>query len=46
MAILGISSALLGGANMVKGSTRVLIGGWIAMACTYGIGRAFGASTI
>ena len=39
----GALGALLGGANLFKGGARVVIGGWLAMAVTYGIGRAFGA---
>jgi VIT1/CCC1 family predicted Fe2+/Mn2+ transporter len=35
--------AYLGGANKLVGALRVLLGGWIAMAITYGIGMAFGA---
>ena len=34
----------LGGASMLKGGARVVLGGWIALAITYGIGRAFGAN--
>ncbi|KAL3157938.1 hypothetical protein ABBQ32_012340 [Trebouxia sp. C0010 RCD-2024] len=39
----GSLGAWLGGASMVKGGARVILGGWIALAITYGIGRAFGA---
>ena len=38
----GIISAWLGGAQRVKASIRVLLGGWIAMAVTFGVGRLFG----
>ena len=40
----GGMGACLGGANKIVGALRVLLGGWIAMAITYGIGMAFGAS--
>lgn len=39
----GSLGAWLGGANMFKGAARVILGGWIALGITYGIGRAFGA---
>jgi len=39
----GIIGAVLGGANWVKGGSRVIVGGWAAMGITYGIGRAFGS---
>ncbi len=41
LAAFGIIGALLGGANWLKGGARVIVGGWIAMGITYGIGRAF-----
>jgi VIT1/CCC1 family predicted Fe2+/Mn2+ transporter len=43
---LGLSGALgayLGGARMHIAAVRVLIGGWVAMGITYGIGALFGA---
>ena len=39
----GALGAFLGGANLFKGAARVIIGGWLAMGITYGIGRGFGA---
>ena len=39
----GCLGAGLGGANLLKGASRVTLGGWIALGITYGIGRAFGA---
>ena len=36
--------AWLGDANVFKGGARVLVGGSLAMAITYGIGRAFGGA--
>jgi len=39
----GALGAGLGGANMLKGAARVILGGWIALGITYGIGRAFGS---
>lgn len=41
LAGFGILGAVLGGANWLRGGTRVVIGGWVAMAITYGAGRAF-----
>jgi VIT1/CCC1 family predicted Fe2+/Mn2+ transporter len=40
----GALGASLGGASVVKGALRVLIGGWLAMAITFGIGYAFNVS--
>jgi VIT1/CCC1 family predicted Fe2+/Mn2+ transporter len=37
----GAMGAYLGGAHKLLGAMRVLLGGWIAMAATYGLGRAF-----
>lgn len=39
----GSLGAWLGGASLLRGGARVVLGGWIALAITYGIGRAFGA---
>jgi VIT1/CCC1 family predicted Fe2+/Mn2+ transporter len=36
--LFGGSGAWLGGASVPKGALRVLLGGWLAMALTYGIG--------
>lgn len=44
MAGFGIAGALLGGANPFRGGVRVVVGGWVAMGITYGIGRAFGST--
>lgn len=41
LAAFGILGAVLGGAGVIKGGSRVLIGGLAAMAITYGFGRAF-----
>ena len=45
-ALIGFGSlgGWLGGASMLRGGARVVLGGWIALAITYGIGRAFGAN--
>jgi len=37
----GVVGAVLGGAPWWRGGARVLMGGSLAMALTYGIGRAF-----
>ncbi|KAI9017431.1 VIT family-domain-containing protein [Gaertneriomyces semiglobifer] len=44
--INGALGAWLGGAPVWKGSLRVLIGGWIAMAGTFAVGTAFGMSGV
>jgi VIT1/CCC1 family predicted Fe2+/Mn2+ transporter len=41
----GILGAHLGGAARVKGGLRVLLGGWMALAASYGIGRAMNVDT-
>lgn len=42
LGVTGWASARLGGADPVRATQRVVIGGAIAMAITYGIGRAMG----
>lgn len=42
LVITGVLSAYAGGANKTKATLRVVVGGVIAMAVTYGIGKAFG----
>jgi VIT1/CCC1 family predicted Fe2+/Mn2+ transporter len=42
LAITGTLSAQAGGANRTTATVRVVIGGIIAMAITFGIGKAFG----
>mmetsp|Transcript_2424 Transcript_2424/g.6264 ORF Transcript_2424/g.6264 Transcript_2424/m.6264 type:complete len:272 (-) Transcript_2424:581-1396(-) len=42
LALFGLTGAALGGANVLMGSLRVVIGGWLAMAATFGIGNLFG----
>lgn len=42
LALTGWMSARLGGADPVRATKRVVIGGALAMAVTYGIGRAMG----
>jgi vacuolar iron transporter family protein len=37
LAGFGAAGAYLGGAKVVKSGTRVLVGGWLAMAATYGV---------
>lgn len=46
LAITGAISAKVGKANMVRGTLRVVIGGALAMAITYGVGYLFGVSGI
>lgn len=46
LAITGTMSALVGGANIMRAVTRVVLGGILAMAVTYGIGKLFGVSGI
>ena len=40
--VFGAVGAWLGGAHRVKAAFRVLLGGWIAFALTYGVGKLFG----
>jgi vacuolar iron transporter family protein len=42
LAIAGGISARLGGAPLWRGSLRMLVGGMMAMAATFAVGRAFG----
>ncbi len=42
--LFGAIGAWLGGAHRVKAAFRVLLGGWIAFALTYGVGKLFGES--
>ncbi|KAG8082818.1 hypothetical protein GUJ93_ZPchr0014g46580 [Zizania palustris] len=42
LAGFGASGGYLGGANIFKSATRVLLGGWLAMLVTYGVLRLFG----
>jgi len=44
--VTGVLSAYAGGANKTTATLRVVLGGIIAMAITYGIGRAFGVAGI
>ena len=37
----GVIGAAFGGASVVRGGLRVLIGGALAMGITYGVGRLF-----
>jgi VIT1/CCC1 family predicted Fe2+/Mn2+ transporter len=43
--VLGAAAARLGGAPSVRGALRVAFWGAVAMACTAGVGRLFGAVT-
>ncbi|KAF2620747.1 hypothetical protein F2Q68_00040977 [Brassica cretica] len=43
LVMFGWLGAVLGKAPVVKSSARVLIGGWLAMAITYGLTRLFGS---
>lgn len=40
--VFGSFGAWLGGARKVRGAARVLLGGWMAMAVTYGAGALVG----
>lgn len=46
LVITGTVSAKVGGANVSKAVIRVVLGGALAMAVTYGIGRIFGVSQL
>ena len=40
----GCLGAKLGGASMLRGGLRVVLGGWTAMGITYWVGHAFNVS--
>ncbi len=42
LASFGVVGAVCGGANIWKGGARVILGGWLAMAITYGVGYGIG----
>ncbi len=46
LVLTGILSALVSGADMMRATVRVVAGGVLAMAVTYGIGRALGVAGI
>ncbi|XVE49595.1 hypothetical protein DITRI_Ditri01bG0094600 [Diplodiscus trichospermus] len=41
--VFGLMGALLGRTPVVKSSARVLVGGWMAMACTFGLTKLIGS---
>ncbi|OMO86883.1 hypothetical protein COLO4_20876 [Corchorus olitorius] len=41
--VFGVVGALLGGTPVVKSSARVLVGGWMAMAITFGLTKLIGS---
>jgi vacuolar iron transporter family protein len=41
LVLFGVIGAHLGGAGWLRGGTRVLLGGWLALGVSYGVGRAF-----
>ena len=40
LCLFGSLGAYLGGANVLRGGMRVVLGGWLALGIVYGIGRA------
>ncbi len=46
LAVTGSLSAYVGDANKMRATTRVVIGGVLAMAITFGIGKLFGVAAI
>uniref|UniRef100_A0A7R9YTY6 Uncharacterized protein n=1 Tax=Chlamydomonas euryale TaxID=1486919 RepID=A0A7R9YTY6_9CHLO len=42
--MFGVSASALGGAGIIRGGLRVLIGGCLSMAITFGVGTAFGVA--
>ncbi|KAF0931672.1 hypothetical protein E2562_005669 [Oryza meyeriana var. granulata] len=42
LAGFGVASAYLGGASVARSGIRMLLGGWLAMAVTYGVLKLFG----
>jgi vacuolar iron transporter family protein len=39
--VSGLVGSHLGGASLIRGGARVLIGGWLALGVSYGVGKAF-----
>ncbi|XP_074270381.1 vacuolar iron transporter homolog 2-like [Silene latifolia] len=46
LVLFGWLGAVLGRAPVVKGSMRVLLGGWVAMAITFGLTKLIGSSLV
>ena len=46
LVITGVLSAYAGGADKIKATTRVVVGGLLAMLVTFGIGKIFGIAGI
>jgi vacuolar iron transporter family protein len=44
LVLMGALGAYLGDASLIKGAGRVLIGGWLAMGATFGVGHIFNVS--
>ena len=44
LAITGVLSAQVGGAGKAKATLRVVLGGALAMAITFGVGKLFGST--
>jgi len=42
--ITGFLSAMIGGANVIRATLRIVVGGFVAMAVTYSVGRFFGVN--
>ena len=42
--ITGFLSAKIGGANVIRATLRIVVGGFVAMAVTYSVGRFFGVN--
>uniref|UniRef100_A0A0D9YVM4 Vacuolar iron transporter n=1 Tax=Oryza glumipatula TaxID=40148 RepID=A0A0D9YVM4_9ORYZ len=42
LAGFGVASAYIGGAGVARSGVRMLVGGWLAMAVTYGVLKLFG----
>ncbi|OMO69972.1 hypothetical protein CCACVL1_19173 [Corchorus capsularis] len=45
LAVFGVAGAVLGRTPVVRSSLRVLIGGWMAMAITFGLTKLIGGTT-
>lgn len=46
LAGFGLTGSALGGARVILGAMRVLMGGWFAMAVTFGVGKLLGTGMI
>lgn len=46
LAVFGAVAGSLGGTSVAVGASRLVLGGWLAMVCTTGVGYMFGEDTV